>query len=124
MGRFPTISHIPTLADMTSQIIPNYPLPEHESKIEILRVVVRESCSSSMVDRLIEDLISTVETLIAATDTEMNALAGKVLSGAVHGSGGGAGNDHKLSSKGKKAGTQEHEDVSNLRFLYERATDK
>lgn len=34
-------------------IIPNYPLPPNEEKTEILRVVVRESMSRDLLDRLI-----------------------------------------------------------------------
>ncbi|KAL6705500.1 glutamate decarboxylase gad1 [Coniothyrium glycines] len=45
-------------------IIPNYPLPPGEEKTEILRVVVRESLSLDMIDRLVTDIIAVTETLI------------------------------------------------------------
>lgn len=79
-------------------------MPENEDTIEILRVVVRESCSSGMVDRLIEDIIETVETLIDADAVDMNALAGKNLSLTPK------SHESKHASKGKKAGTKEHKE--------------
>jgi glutamate decarboxylase len=45
-------------------IIPNYELPPNEEKTEILRVVVRESMSFDLLDRLIADLVSVTENLI------------------------------------------------------------
>ena len=45
-------------------IIPNYPLPPNEDKIEILRVVVRESMSFDLLDRLITDICATTQDLI------------------------------------------------------------
>ncbi|KAK6539011.1 hypothetical protein TWF694_010559 [Orbilia ellipsospora] len=45
-------------------IIPNYPLPPNEEKIEILRVVVRESMSFDLLDRLVADICSVTEYLI------------------------------------------------------------
>ncbi|KAF2794089.1 glutamate decarboxylase [Melanomma pulvis-pyrius CBS 109.77] len=44
-------------------IIPNYPLPPNEEKTEILRVVVRESLSLDMIDRLITDICNVTESL-------------------------------------------------------------
>ncbi|KAF2873081.1 pyridoxal phosphate-dependent transferase [Massariosphaeria phaeospora] len=45
-------------------IIPNYPLPPNEEKTEILRVVVRESLSLDMIDRLLAAICSVTETLM------------------------------------------------------------
>ncbi|KAF3909526.1 hypothetical protein AA313_de0204446 [Arthrobotrys entomopaga] len=45
-------------------IIPNYPLPPNEEKVEILRVVVRESMSFDLLDRLISDICAVTEYLI------------------------------------------------------------
>ncbi|PMD60879.1 glutamate decarboxylase [Hyaloscypha bicolor E] len=45
-------------------IIPNYPLPPNEDSIEILRVVVRESMSFDLLDRLITDICATTQDLI------------------------------------------------------------
>lgn len=47
-------------------IIPNYPLPPKEEKIEILRVVVRESMSFDLLDRLITDICLTTQGLIVS----------------------------------------------------------
>jgi len=49
-------------------IIPNYPLPPNEEKTEILRVVVRESMSMDLLDRLICDICAVTEALMS-TDT-------------------------------------------------------
>jgi glutamate decarboxylase len=47
-------------------IIPNYPLPPNEEKTEILRVVVRESMSFDLLDRLITDICQTTQNLIVS----------------------------------------------------------
>lgn len=91
---------VSTLMRVKGWIIPNYPLPENEDKIEILRVVVRESCNSGMIDRLIEDIVHTVETLIDADQVDINALAGKNFTPQTH--------EQKHAKQGKKAGTKEH----------------
>ena len=44
-------------------IVPNYPLPPDEGDIEILRVVVRESLTRDMLDRLLDDTIEITERL-------------------------------------------------------------
>ncbi|BFZ58529.1 glutamate decarboxylase gad1 [Savitreella phatthalungensis] len=93
---------VSTMMRVKGWIIPNYPLPENEEKVEILRVVVRESCSTSMVDRLIEDLISTVETLQNADAVDMNALAGRKFQPESH--------EQKHARRGKKAGTKAHKE--------------
>ncbi|KAI9496015.1 pyridoxal phosphate-dependent transferase [Zychaea mexicana] len=49
---------ISTLLRSRGWIIPNYALPPAEDTIEILRVVVRESLSRDMIDRMIDDIIS------------------------------------------------------------------
>jgi glutamate decarboxylase len=41
----------------------DYPLPPNEEKTEILRVVVRESLSLDMIDRLVTDIIQVMEQL-------------------------------------------------------------
>src|SRR5204862_3819010 len=48
-GQFPHIKQaaVSTLLRVKGWILPNYPLPPTEEKTEILRVVVRESFSSS-----------------------------------------------------------------------------
>lgn len=55
---------ISTLLRTKQYIIPNYPLPPNCEKTEILRVVVRESMSMDLLDRLITDIISTTEQMM------------------------------------------------------------
>ena len=55
---------ISTLLRAKQYIIPNYPLPPKADKIEILRVVVRESMSLDLLDRLITDIIAVTEQLM------------------------------------------------------------
>ncbi|KAI1141120.1 glutamate decarboxylase [Hypoxylon sp. FL0543] len=55
-------------------IIPNYALPPHEDKIEILRVVIRESMSLDLLDRLISDLVNVTETLIDEDQVDLSIL--------------------------------------------------
>lgn len=52
----------------------DYPLPPNEEKTEILRVVVRESMSLDLLDRLITDLISTTQTLMESDAVDLSAL--------------------------------------------------
>ena len=58
-------------------IIPNYPLPPKEDKTEILRVVVRESMSMDLLDRLISDIISVTEDLMSSDPVDLAAFAPK-----------------------------------------------
>ncbi|EIW55667.1 glutamate decarboxylase [Trametes versicolor FP-101664 SS1] len=55
-------------------IVPNYELPPDLQATEILRVVVRENTTATMVDRLVADLIEVMEGL-AKADSPMHALA-------------------------------------------------
>ena len=61
-------------------IIPNYPLPPNEEKTEILRVVVRESMSLDLLDRLISDIVSVTEGLMNADAFDLSALQGAASS--------------------------------------------
>lgn len=56
-------------------IIPNYPLPPKEDKTEILRIVVRESMSVDLLDRLISDIIAVTEQLMDADPVDLAAFA-------------------------------------------------
>ena len=56
-------------------IIPNYPLPPKEEKTEILRVVVRESMSRDLLDRLISDIIAVTEQLMNSDAVDLAAFA-------------------------------------------------
>lgn len=55
-------------------IIPNYALPPNENQIEILRVVVRESMSLDLLDRLISDMVSVTEALVNNQGADLSAL--------------------------------------------------
>ncbi|MCJ1269112.1 hypothetical protein MMC22_009001 [Lobaria immixta] len=59
---------VSTLLRVKQYIIPNYPLPPTEDKTEILRVVVRESMSLDLLDRLITDIFAVTQQLMT-TDT-------------------------------------------------------
>lgn len=54
-------------------IVPNYPLPPDEEKIEILRVVIRQSMSRDLLDRLITDIFEVTETLMGMTAEAVTA---------------------------------------------------
>ncbi|KAF2116687.1 pyridoxal phosphate-dependent transferase [Lophiotrema nucula] len=54
-------------------IIPNYPLPPNEDKTEILRVVVRETLSLDMIDRLVTDICNITETLMKSDPMDLAA---------------------------------------------------
>lgn len=54
-------------------IIPNYPLPPNEEKTEILRVVVRESMSMDLLDRLICDICAVTEALMSLDAVDLAA---------------------------------------------------
>ncbi|KAF2005205.1 glutamate decarboxylase [Amniculicola lignicola CBS 123094] len=54
-------------------IIPNYPLPPDEEKTEILRVVVRETLSMDMIDRLVTDICNVTETLMQSNVSDLSA---------------------------------------------------
>ncbi|KAI0467477.1 glutamate decarboxylase [Xylaria cf. heliscus] len=58
-------------------IIPNYALPPDENQIEILRIVVRESMSLDLLDRLISDMVSVTQTLIEKQDADATVLQPK-----------------------------------------------
>ena len=59
---------------MKQYIIPNYPLPPTENATEILRVVVRESMSLDLLDRLISDIVAVTETLMDSDAVDLAAL--------------------------------------------------
>ena len=64
---------ISTLLRAKQYIVPNYPLPPKEEKTEILRVVVRESMSLDLLDRLITDIIAITEQLMDADPLDLAA---------------------------------------------------
>ncbi len=86
-------------------IIPNYALPPNEEKTEILRVVVRESMSMDLLDRLISDIISVTQDLMEADAFDLTALQGAATS--IEKSHGSQGVDAKTRHKhGSKRGME------------------
>ncbi|QSS50884.1 glutamate decarboxylase [Histoplasma capsulatum var. duboisii H88] len=55
-------------------IIPNYPLPPVEDKTETLRIVVRESMSADLIDRLVADIVAVTERLMTSEPVDVAAL--------------------------------------------------
>lgn len=56
---------ISTLLRVKGYIIPNYPLPPTSENIEVLRVVVRYTLSLDLLDKLMEDIASVMDHIIA-----------------------------------------------------------
>ena len=84
-------------------IIPNYPLPPNEDKIEILRVVVRESMSFDLLDRLITDICQTTQNLIDTDAQDLSILQkGKDTSAEKQHSIQGQERDHQGHGRGGK----------------------
>ena len=86
--QFPHVKQasVSTLLRVKGWILPNYPLPPNEEKIEILRAVIRESFSTStsllllwlmagMVDKLVEDIVEVTEILMSADEVDIEAFA-------------------------------------------------
>ncbi|QKX59996.1 uncharacterized protein TRUGW13939_07138 [Talaromyces rugulosus] len=55
-------------------IIPNYPLPPTANEIEILRVVIRESMSADLLERLISDIVAVTERLVKSDPVDLSNL--------------------------------------------------
>ena len=64
---------ISTLLRAKQYIIPNYPLPPKCERTEILRVVVRESMSMDLLDRLITDIVATTERMMNSDPMDLAA---------------------------------------------------
>ncbi|KAK4937720.1 glutamate decarboxylase gad1 [Elasticomyces elasticus] len=92
---------VSTLLRVKQYIIPNYPLPPSEEKQEILRVVVRESMSLDLLDRLITDIISVTQSLMESDAFDLQALQTSATSiEKTHGSSGvSAQHRHKHGSQ-------------------------
>lgn len=56
-------------------IIPNYALPPDEQETKILRVVVRESMSYDLIDRLLADICDVMEMMIESDEIDLSILA-------------------------------------------------
>lgn len=61
-------------------IVPNYRLPPQELEKEILRVVVRDSLSLNLLDKLMNDIVESIELLVKTLDTIHNVLTNKDIS--------------------------------------------
>ena len=81
-------------------INPDYPLPPNEEKTEILRVVVRESMSLDLLDRLISDIFAITQTLMDSDAVDLQAYQPGTSS--VEKEHGSSGHDHHTGKK--KAG--------------------
>ncbi|ORY87112.1 putative glutamate decarboxylase [Protomyces lactucae-debilis] len=91
---------ISTFMRVKQWITPNYSLPPTADKVEVLRVVVRESFHTALLDRFVKDVIETVETLIESDTVDLNAFAGSIDAA--------QGSAKQPGHKGKKAGTEEY----------------
>ena len=72
-------------------IIPNYPLPPNEEKTDILRIVVRESMSFDLLDRLIADICDVTSRLMETSPGDLGFIHAEHNTSA----------EKQLSSKGK-----------------------
>ncbi|ESZ98453.1 glutamate decarboxylase [Sclerotinia borealis F-4128] len=83
---FPHIKQetISNLLRAKQYIIPNYPLPPTEDKVEILRVVVRESMSFGLLHKLISDICATTQNLMESDEQDLSVLNKHLSTG--HGS--------------------------------------
>ncbi|MCJ1318216.1 hypothetical protein MMC15_003544 [Xylographa vitiligo] len=66
---------VSTLLRAKQYIIPNYPLPPDEDTTEILRVVVRESMSLDLLDRLVSDIFAVTQTMMECDPVDLQAFA-------------------------------------------------
>ncbi|KAI9674586.1 MAG: hypothetical protein M1829_003668 [Trizodia sp. TS-e1964] len=73
-------SSVSTLMRAKEYIIPNYALPPGEEKREILRVVVRESMSLDLLDKLLADLFAVTQTLMECDEVDLQAFASSASS--------------------------------------------
>lgn len=82
-------------------IVPNYPLPPSTEDIEILRVVVRESMSLDLLDRLITDTCSVMESIMS-TSSEVDLAVWQPGTTSVEKKHGSKGHDHKNKHKASR----------------------
>ncbi|KAH8110294.1 glutamate decarboxylase [Phellopilus nigrolimitatus] len=64
---------VQTLLRAKGWIMPNYGAPPAEEKTEMLRIVVRESLSADLIERLIADILETTEALMVGGASSMLA---------------------------------------------------
>lgn len=82
-------------------IIPNYPLPPNEEKTEILRVVVRESMSLDLLDRLISDICAVIENIMN-TNAEVDLAAWQPFSASTEKKHASQGHDSRNKHKARR----------------------
>ncbi|RFU32595.1 hypothetical protein B7463_g3735, partial [Scytalidium lignicola] len=77
--QFPHIQQVSmsNLLRARQYIVPNYPLPPSEEKTEILRIVVRESMSFDLLDRLITDIVQITQNLIDSDGPDLKMLSAR-----------------------------------------------
>jgi glutamate decarboxylase len=94
-------------------IIPNYALPPNEDQTEILRVVIRESMSLDLLDRLVTDIIQVTETLMKEDAVDLSILHKQQRRGPVrkHGEGKGEQMRKQLEKEAKRMADGIHRSV-------------
>jgi glutamate decarboxylase len=94
-------------------IIPNYALPPNEDQTEILRVVVRESMSIDLLDRLMTDIVQVTETLMEEDEVDLSVLQNQHHRGQVrkHGKGKGQQTSKQLEKGVKRMADGIHRTV-------------
>ena len=93
-------------------IIPNYALPPKEDKTEILRIVVRESMTFDLLDRLITDLVHVTETLMNEDEADLRILKkhqDRRRRAPIGKKGDGGGGDNKKEGDGEKKGSSDED---------------
>jgi len=70
---------VQTLLRGKGWIVPNYNAPPNEEKVELLRIVVRESLTTDLIERLITDILEVTESLMK--DASFMAIATGQLGG-------------------------------------------
>lgn len=110
-AKFPQLQQawIQSLLRNKGWIVPNYNLPPSLEKVEILRIVVRESVSGDLIERVLADLLEITESLMKNADvaTLMAAFTGQLSlrDEARHGrmtqdeAGTGSGNTHTYAKQ-------------------------
>ena len=93
---------ISTLLRVKQYIIPNYPLPPNEDKKEILRVVVRESMSLDLLDRLITDIVTVTEQLMKSDPMDLSFIQGGAASNTIEKQHQSKGVDHANKHKAQR----------------------
>ncbi|KAK4229940.1 glutamate decarboxylase [Podospora fimiseda] len=65
---------VSVLARARGWIIPNYALPPNEQETEILRVVIRESMSFDLLERLVTDLVQVTQTMMDHDEIDLTIM--------------------------------------------------